>query len=64
MSNRRYIRDARTGAVVLSDSIAVFEHLSRKTIEDELRLLKQQIHTLKTELDGLKAEINESRMGN
>lgn len=64
MSNRRYIRDSRSSAVLLADSQAVAEFRKKKEISEEIRILKDDINTLKQEIQNLKTAISNTKTGN
>jgi hypothetical protein len=54
MGMERYIRDSTTGAAFLCDPQAVSAFRQKKTVDEEIALLKAEINTLKHEIELLK----------
>lgn len=57
MNDIEYIRDPRSGSLILHSSSRVTEFRSRRLILDEMQSLKRDINTLKTEFETLKTTI-------
>jgi predicted nucleic acid-binding Zn-ribbon protein len=64
MSSHHYIRDRRSNAVLLADPKAVSDFKKRKEIAEEIRILKDDINTLKAELQHLKTLLGNTNTGN
>jgi chaperonin cofactor prefoldin len=56
MSDKRYLRDRRTGAVVLADTEAIEAFRQKKTVTEDIECLKTEINTLKQQV----AQLQES----
>jgi uncharacterized protein YoxC len=56
MSDKRYLRDRRTGAVVLADAEAIDAFRQKKTVAEDIECLKAEINTLKQQV----AQLQES----
>ena len=56
MSDKRYLRDRRTGAVVLADAEAIEAFRQKKTVAEDIECLKSEINTLKQQV----AQLQES----
>ncbi len=54
MSNRRYLRDRRTGAVVLADPAVVEAFHEKKTVVGDMESMKAEINNLKQEVSELR----------
>jgi hypothetical protein len=64
MSSHHYIRDRRSNAVLLADPKALSDFRKRKEIAEEIRILKDDINTLKTEVQHLKSLLINTNTGN
>jgi predicted nucleic acid-binding Zn-ribbon protein len=64
MSGHHYIRDRISNAVLLADPKAVSDFKKRKEIAEEIRILKDDINTLKAELQQLKTLLGNTNTGN
>lgn len=60
MNGSRYIRDRKTGAVLLADPQQIEAFRQKKTVSEELEALKAEINTLKTEVAELRLLLNQS----
>lgn len=64
MSSLRYIRDGRSGTLILKDTQVLDEYRQKKTLMEEIDSLKQDINTLKTEMQILKSALNSPNKSN
>jgi len=53
MSESKYIRDTRSGSLILCDHSKVSSFRQTKTLADEIQSLKTDINTLKTKVQEL-----------
>jgi cell division protein FtsB len=53
-----YTRDKASGALIISNPEKEREILSRRRLEDEIKILKEEINTLKRQVKDLIAERN------
>lgn len=50
MSNKRYVRDKTTGAIMLADSDAVAAFCQKKTLDEDIEAMKAEINNLKRQV--------------
>lgn len=64
MSTHRYIRDRKSNAVLLADPNAVADFRKKKELSEEIQILKDDINTLKREVQNLKTLLTNTNTGN
>jgi len=57
MSDKRYLRDRRTGAVVLADAEAIEAFRQKKTVAEDIESLKAEINNLKQQVAHLQESL-------
>jgi hypothetical protein len=64
MSEFRYIRDSRSGSLILRDHSKVSSFRQTKTLAEEIQLLKSDINTLKTKVEELNVILSNNKKSN
>lgn len=60
MNGKRYIRDSRSGAVIIRDPEGLSKAKFMESITTQLESLKADINTLKSEISELKSRLDKS----
>lgn len=63
MSGVRYIRDTSNGSVLFVDPKAYTEFAERRNMLEELRILRNEINTLREDLYALKTQVQNQTTG-
>lgn len=58
MSGVRYIRDSATGAVLLADAQTIDAFKQKKTVAEDIEVMKAEINTLKQQVRHLTSLLN------
>jgi len=61
MSGVRYIRDSATGAVLLADAQTIDAFKQKKTVAEDIEVMKAEINTLKQQVRHLTSLLNHTQ---
>lgn len=61
MNGKRYIRDSRSGAMIIRDAEGLSKAKLKETLTGQIESLKADINTLKDEISELKSRLNASK---
>lgn len=57
MSEKRYLRDKKTGAVLLADADAIDAFRQKKTVAEDIESMKAEINNLKQQVSYLQESL-------
>lgn len=60
MNGKRYIRDSRSGAVIIRDPEGLSKVKLKESLTSQIESLKADINTLKSEISELKSRLDKS----